>query len=207
MKGERSIEDGVYELSAKGNILQSLDIVNGSTEENAEIQLWTSNFTNAQKFIVKYVGNGYYKIISKISGKALTVESSNPSVGSKIIQKTDENLDTQKWIIKETDVNTYYIYSKCGNLCIDVPSGNTSSGNKLQLWGENGTNSQRFIFVKREITGKKTINDGIYKINLKNNKVFDIDGGKFNACANLQTWANANVQQQKFRVKYNNDGT
>lgn len=78
------------------------------------------------------------------------MESSNPSVGSKIIQKTDENLDTQKWIIKETDVNTYYIYSKCGNLCIDVPSGNTSSGNKLQLWGENGTNSQRFIFVKEK---------------------------------------------------------
>ena len=207
MNGEKSIEDGVYELSAKGNISQSLDIVSGSTDENAELQLWTSNFTDAQKFTIKYVGDGYYKIISKVSGKALTVESTNPSIGSKIVQKTDENLDTQKWIIKETDVNTYYIYSKCGNLCIDVPSGDTSSGNKLQLWGENGTNSQRFLFIKREVNGNKTIEDGIYKINLKNNKVFDIDGGKFDTCANLQTWANSNVQQQKFRVTYNNDGT
>lgn len=207
MNGEKSIEDGVYELSAKGNISQSLDIVSGSTDENAELQLWTSNFTDAQKFTIKYVGDGYYKIISKVSGKALTVESTNPSIGSKIVQKTDENLDTQKWIIKETDVNTYYIYSKCGNLCIDVPSGDTSSGNKLQLWEENGTNSQRFLLIKREVYGNKTIEDGIYKINLKNNKVFDIDGGKFDKCANLQTWANSNVQQQKFRVKYNNDGT
>jgi len=207
MKGEKSIEDGVYELSSTGNISQSLDIVNCSTEENAELQLWTSNFTNAQKFIVKYVGDGYYKIISKASDKALTVESIDPKVGSKIVQKNDENLDTQKWIIKETDINTYYVYSKCSNLCIDVPSGDTSNGNKLQLWGENGTNSQRFLFIKREVTGQKIIDDGIYKINLKNNKVFDIDGGKFNVCANLQTWDNSNVQQQKFRVKYNNDGT
>lgn len=207
MQGYKTIEDGVYELTTKWNISQSLDIVSGSTDENAELQLWTSNFTDAQKFIIKYIGDGYYKIISKVSGKALTVESTNPSIGSRIVQKTDENLDTQKWIIKEVDVNTYYIYSKCGNLCIDVPSGDTSSGNKLQLWEENGTNSQRFLFIKREVNGKKTIEDGIYKINLKNNKVFDIDGGKFNACANLQTWANSNVQQQKFRVKYNNDGT
>lgn len=207
MQGYKTIEDGVYELTTKWNISQSLDIVNGSTDENAELQLWTSNFTDAQKFIIKYIGDGYYKIISKVSGKALTVESTNPSIGSRIVQKTDENLDTQKWIIKEVDVNTYYIYSKCGNLCIDVPSGDTSSGNKLQLWEENGTNSQRFLFIKREVNGKKTIEDGIYKINLKNNKVFDIDGGKFNACANLQTWANSNVQQQKFRIKYNDDGT
>ncbi len=207
MQGYKTIEDGVYELTTKWNISQSLDIVSGSTDENAELQLWTSNFTDAQKFIIKYIGDGYYKIISKVSGKALTVESTNPSIGSRIVQKTDENLDTQKWIIKEVDVNTYYIYSKCGNLCIDVPSGDTSSGNKLQLWEENGTNSQRFLFIKREVNGKKTIEDGIYKINLKNNKVFDIDGGKFNACANLQTWANSNVQQQKFRIKYNDDGT
>lgn len=207
IKGERSIEDGVYELTTKWNIFQSLDIVNGSTEENAELQLWPSNFTDAQKFIIKYVGDGYYKIISKISGKALTVESENPSIGSKVVQKTDEDLDTQKWIIKEVEINTYYLYSKCGNLCIDVPNGDTSSGNRIQVWGENGTNSQRFLFIKREVNGNKTVEDGIYKINLKNDKVFDIDGGKFDTCANLQTWANANVQQQKFRLKYNNDGT
>lgn len=207
MTGEKTVEDGIYELSAKGNILQSLDIVNGSTDDDAELQLWTSNFTDAQKFIIKYVGDGYYKILSKVSGKALTIESTDPTVGSKIVQKTDEDLDTQKWIIKETDVNTYYIYSKCCNLCIDVPCADTSSGNKLQLWEENGTDSQRFLFIKREVSGEKTIEDGIYKINLKNNKVFDIDGGKFDKCANLQTWANSNVQQQKFRIRYNNDGT
>ena len=91
MQGYKTIEDGVYELTTKWNISQSLDIVSGSTDENAELQLWTSNFTDAQKFIIKYIGDGYYKIISKVSGKALTVESTNPSIGSRIVQKTDEN--------------------------------------------------------------------------------------------------------------------
>lgn len=207
MSGEKTIEDGVYELSAKGNINESIDIFNGSKDENIQIQLWESNFTDSQKFLIKYVGNGYYKIISKVSGKALTVENTSPQKGSSIVQRKDENLDTQKWIIKKNDINTYYIYSKCGNLCIDVPNGDTTKGTKLQLWSENGTSSQKFIFIKREVKGQKTIEDGIYKINLKNNKVFDIDGGKFSTGANLQTWANSNVQQQKFRVKYNDDGT
>lgn len=208
MIGEKTIDDGVYELTASGNTTQSIDIPNGSKDENVQIQLWTSNFTDSQKFTLKYDGEGYYKIISKVSNKALTVENTSPNAGSNIKQEIDKDLDTQKWIIKPTGVNnTFYIYSKCGNLCIDIPSGNTASGIKLQLWGENGTNSQRFIFIKREVKGQKTIEDGIYKINLKNNKVFDIDGGKFSTGANLQTWANSNVQQQKFRVKYNDDGT
>ena len=207
MKGERTIEDGVYELNSQTNIFQSIDIPNASVDSNIQIQLWTSNFTDAQKFIIKYIGDGYYKIISKVSGKALTIQNSLPQAGGSIVQQPDENLDTQKWIIKGAGINTYYIYSKCGNLCIDVPNGDSSNGNKLQLWGENGTNSQKFLFIKREVAGEKTIKDGIYKINLKNGKTFDIDGGKFNSCANLQTWDNVNVQQQKFRIKYNGDGT
>lgn len=208
MKGTKTLENGLYEISCFTNPVQSFDITDGKADDNVPVQLWYSDFFEQQKFYLEYDGNGYYKIRSKLSNKVLSIESENPSWESQIIQEEDKNLDTQKWLIKSSgEKNIYYIYTKCNNLCIDIPSGNTSNGAKPQLWGENGNSNQKFVFIKRKVSGQKTIEDGIYKINLKNNKVFDIDGGKFDNYTNLQTWDNSDVQQQKFRVKYNGDGT
>ena len=205
--GSQSVENGVYEISTLLNESKSIQLKSASKNNNIPIQLNESANSEQQKFDLEYTGDGYYKIKAKLSGKVLTVENSNPKSGSKIVQKTDENLDTQKWIFSSCGTNLYYIYSKCGNLCIDVPGGNANNGTNLQLYKENGTNSQKFILIKREVEGKQTLKDGIYKIKLKNNKSFDISNGSCNNYANLQTWDNSNVQQQKFRIKYNNDGT
>lgn len=50
-----------------------MDIDNASTNSGANVQLFNSNNTAAQKFSIKSVGDGYYKIQCEATGKVLDV--------------------------------------------------------------------------------------------------------------------------------------
>ena len=50
-----------------------LDIAGGSLSDMANLQLWERNETDAQKFKTTYIGNEYYTIEAKYSGKLIDV--------------------------------------------------------------------------------------------------------------------------------------
>lgn len=200
-KGTQSAEDGTYRILSRVNNGKVFDIASGSTANNAKVQMWDNANVKQQKFEIKYVGDGYYKIKAKHSNKVLTVESKNPKVGSAITQQEDKNLDTQKWILKKYSESVYAIVSKCGNLYIDLGAANTKNGQALQLKNETDLKNQQFVLVNETPTKNiKQISDGIYQITLKSNRVVDVSGGSQNNAANVQIWENAKVQQQKFRI-------
>lgn len=201
-KGTQSAEDGTYRILSRVNNKKVFDIASGSTANYAKVQIWDNTNVKQQKFEIKYVGDGYYKIKAKYSNKVLTVESKNPKVGSAITQQEDKNLDTQKWILKKYSESVYAIVSKCGNLYIDLGATNTKNGQALQLKNETDLKNQQFILVNQTPTKNiKQISDGIYQITLKSNRVIDVSGGSRNNGANVQIWDNAKVQQQKFRLE------
>ena len=42
-----------------------LDVANGRTEKGTNVWQWTSNSTDAQKWVIKETAEGYYQIVSK----------------------------------------------------------------------------------------------------------------------------------------------
>ncbi len=86
------------------------------------------------------------------------------------------------------------------------------------MYTGNGTKAQKFKIeeVKQSSTpsrptieGKKTIEDGIYKIYSKvaNNRLLEVPNKETANQVNLRTAMNNNQANQKFRVAYQNDGT
>lgn len=200
-KGTQSAEDGTYRILSSVDTTKVFDIVGGSTENSAKLQIWENTKGLQQKFEIQYVGDGYYKIKAKHSNKVLTVESQNPKLNSQITQQEDKDFDTQKWILKKQSESVYSIISKCGNLYIDLENDSNTNGQILKLKTQTDLAQQQFILVNETPeTNIAQINDGIYRIQLKSNKVLEISGGSYDNFANVQIWEMANVQQQKFYI-------
>lgn len=202
------IEEGVYEITSAINSSIAFDITDGSSENGAEIQLWENLYADQQKFIFKYHDDGFYTIQSKKTNKYITVV--NSSWGESIRQFNEKNDDSQKWILKRRNDGTYSIISKIGNVYIDVPNWNCNNGVKLQLWGNNeNVTAQRFNLVKEtQEIGNKIVEDGSYRILVRANTIqaFDIDCGSDRNGAKAQIWQDYNKLQQKFEVKYTDNG-
>ena len=140
------IKEGTYNIFSALADNKSVDINGCSTENKVNVQLWESNSTNAQKFKLNYVGEGYYEIEAICSGKVLDVEASGKKAGTRVIQHTRNNGDNQKWMIKDAGDGYYYLVSKCNGLYMDVAASKTANGTKIHVWDFNGTNAQKFKF-------------------------------------------------------------
>ena len=198
---EKSIDGGLYKIFLNSNRVQAFDIDCGSLEDGATAQIWEDLDAIQQKFQIKYLENGYYKIINNNSGKALTLANS-ASNGTQIIQSTDEdNNDFQEWIIKKKNNNIYTIMSKEGNYYLTVEY--TNNGAKLKLSNYTNIPLQEFIFVNQlpEENGVIDINDGIYNISSLNGKSIEVKGGWLDNYNPIQSWEYSSLQHQKFRVK------
>ena len=214
-KAEKTISDGTYTIKSAINDKFVLDIDNASKSNGANVQIYQSNGTNAQKFKVKYLNNGYYTIESVNSGKVLDVDNAGKNQGTNVQQYGANNTDAQKWIIAKNTDGTYSIVSKCNNLYLDVKDGIASSGKNIQVYGENGTRAQKFKFEvvtnnseSNNVKPQKTIADGTYTIksSLNTKYVFDIAWGSTQNYGNLQLYQDSTVGQQRFKVKYLGDG-
>lgn len=142
------IKNGIYSILSSLNDKKSLDIVNASKNSGANLQLWDSNFTDAQKFQVTYAGEGCYEIKVICSGKYLDVEGAKKESGANVWQYDRNNTYAQRWIIKSDGNGYYYLSSKCNGLYLDVRGSKTQNGTNIHMWNFNGSKAQKFKIVK-----------------------------------------------------------
>lgn len=146
--GSPLIANGIYTISSSLNRNKVLDIAGSSNADSANLQLWTKNNTNAQKFKFTYLGEGYYEIETCCSGKALDVAGSQSKCGTNVWQYQKNKTNAQKWLIKNAGDGYYYIISKCNGLYLDVSGAKTKDGTNIHVWDFNGTKAQKFKISK-----------------------------------------------------------
>ncbi len=214
LKGEKTISDGTYEIRSVSDKRYALDIDGASKNNGANVQLYEYVKQNQQKFKVKYIGDGYYTITALHSGKVLDVANASKTPGTNVWQHESNNTDAQKWIIKETTNGTYNIISKCNELYLNIAGNSAKNSANIEVNKQNKSKTQEFEFVKvnenngKTLIGEKTISDGIYSIHtsLNNKYALDIDGASKSNGANVQLYEFVDANQQKFYVKYLNNG-
>jgi peptidoglycan/xylan/chitin deacetylase (PgdA/CDA1 family) len=81
-----AIEAGTYVFTTKNGF--ALDISGASTAEGANVQLYTPNNTNAQKFKVEAAGSGTISIRNCRSEKAVSVKDSSTANKANVLQQT-----------------------------------------------------------------------------------------------------------------------
>ncbi len=206
VKYEKTVDDGVYTLSMEDNASQRVDVSGSSTDAGANVQLWTKNNMSAQEFVIKYVGDGQYTIMSSCSGKMLDVTAAGHSKGTNVRQWDDANALSQRWYIKETGSGSYYIISVCNGLCLDVAGSNLAQGTNIWMWELLGNKGQRFVI--NDIGSDQSLEDGVYRIAVAGNRALklDVSGMSAGDGANVQIWNGNGYASQEFRFTYKGDG-
>ena len=87
-----------------------MDVLNGSYDNGANIQIYDKNGTSAQNFVIKKLSSHEYQITCEKSGKALDVAGASTSVGTNVWQYSKNNSNAQKWRFIDAGNGYYYMY-------------------------------------------------------------------------------------------------
>lgn len=144
-KHRGDLTDGTYVVET---VLQSgkvMDVSGGSSANGANVQLYQSNSTNAQRWRVTHDSKGYVTLTNAGSGKVLDVNGASTADGANVQQYASNGTWAQKWIAVKNADGSYTFYSGMHDRkVLDVYGGMTSNGANVQLYAGNGTKAQRW---------------------------------------------------------------
>lgn len=206
VKSASTVQNGSYRIHSALSSQAVLDVVNGSSSDGANVQLYSANGTAAQTFEIKSGGNGYYTIINQNSQKALDVSGAGMNAGTNVQQWTSNGTLAQQWLFVDAGNGYYYIQSACNGLYLDVSAGSSRNGTNIQVYTTNRSNAQKFKLVKLEDSQK--IQEGVYTIQsaLDANKVLDVLNGSKSNGGNIQIYSSNGTPAQKFKIESAGNG-
>lgn len=143
------IDGSVYTFVSAVNNTSTIDVTAASTNNETPLQLYQSNSTNAQKWMARYLGNGYYTFKSMLdTTKVMDVRAAATANGTPLQLYQSNNTNAQKWLVSY-DGSYFRIKSALIDKSIDVSGGATNNGTKIQLWDNVNTNAQKFTLVRQ----------------------------------------------------------
>jgi len=103
-------EDGFCYISKLfGN--KALDLTNGGTSSNTNIQLITEDeSSNNQKWIIKDGGDGYSYIVSYLTGNTIGAQNEGTVAGTNVVSNIPTGSDSQRFLFKELDRNNAFAF-------------------------------------------------------------------------------------------------
>lgn len=138
------ITDGVYYIKNK-NVNYALDVYGGSLYGGANVQLYSLNKSNAQKWKITHDSKGYVMFQNVGSGMYLTAGGSGNSAN--VYQQKQTNGYNQKWIIMfDTNSNLRIVSALYSNRVLDVHGGMIRNFSNIQLYDSNNSNAQKWVF-------------------------------------------------------------
>lgn len=133
-----------YTITSALNGNMVLDIANGSTANGANLQLWKSNKSGAQKFRMVLGSDGYYTIVNYNSNRAIDVYNGNTANCTNVWQYKQNGTKAQKWAAVKNSDGTYTFYNANSGKVLDVANGTPNQGNNVWQYTANGTKAQKW---------------------------------------------------------------
>lgn len=205
-KHKGTIKSGVYALGSASSERQVIDVKNGSSANGANVQIYASNGTDAQRWNISEDGVGYLTITNVGSGKALDVKNGSTSNKANVQQYASNGSYAQKWVAVRNSDGTITLYSALKtNLVLDMYGNKTANGTNVDVYAANGTTAQKFkLYSASPVTkSDRFVNDGTYTISAQNGRVLDVPSGKKTDGVQLQTYAANGTASQAFYLEYN----
>lgn len=190
-----SIEAGAYILKNVGTGTV-LDVSNASTTDGANIQVYSSNGSNAQRFFLKEadpVRGVTYALHSSLNyGQVIDVADGSSSDGANIQSWASNDTGAQKWNVYQNGDGTYRVINAANGKALDVKDGKAFAGANIQQYSWNGTAAQKWII---EYQG-----EGAFSLASMANRnlVIEVSGGSAVNGSNIQLGAKDGSAKQKF---------
>lgn len=139
---------GEFVFQNANNRSAVLDIKDGSRKMQANLELYGSNGTCAQKFTIVNLGNGFVKIRNEKSRHVLDAAGGRTTNGTNVQQYRDNGTMAQRWIVHQNADGSYTFINANSSLVLDAAGGRTSNGTNIQLYSFNNSKAQKFVLVK-----------------------------------------------------------
>ena len=207
------VKDGDYAIAAGPDLSRMvLDVTGGSASNGANVQIYQSNTTAAQRWRVSHDDDGYLTITNVKSGKVLDVSAGSTCLGTNVQQYTacgDANY-AQKWIaVPNGDGSVRLLSAVWQQRTLDVAGGSLNSQTNVQLYTSNGTAAQRFSFIATNPASVDPCDDilkdkGWCVISPSANGAvaLDVAGGSLKNGGNVQTYSCNGTLSQLFKAEY-----
>ena len=142
------IKGGTYNFKTTDG-KTSLDVYGAETNNGANIQIWSNNNSDAQKFKLSRGTDGYYRILNPHANKSVDVNGAGVSNGTNIQLWSNNDTCAQKWAVSKS--GDYYTFrNACSGKALDVNGGAVNvSGTNVQIWDNNNTIAQKWKLVGR----------------------------------------------------------
>lgn len=180
--------DGVYYIKNQ-NVGYALDVADGSLYGGANVQLYSLNRTNAQKWKITHDSTGYVSFQNVGSGMYLTASGSGRTAN--VYQQRQTNDYNQKWIVMfDNNQNLRIVSALNSTMVLDVKDGKIRRCSNIQLYASNNSNAQKWVFeyINTNATGG----------------LMQIMGTSQTTVAQMVRYYNANASgYDTFKAKYN----
>ena len=146
IKGEKTIENGIYEIELGLTNQKVVEVKNASIYSGGNVQIFTRNNAKCQKVLIQYGNDGYYTIKFQHSGMYLDVANGETTNGTNVWQCRYNGSDAQKWVIQKAENGYYKIISKASNTYLTVANGGTANCTNIEINENKQDQSQLFKF-------------------------------------------------------------
>ena len=194
--GIKDVPTGYVTIASSKNSRYVLDVAANSMTDGANIQIYSSNSSFAQKWLITYKGHGLYTMQNAGSMKNLEVAYAGLNNGTNISQHYDTSSLNQMWYF-EKHGTSYIVHSALNGKVMDISGARFANCSNVHLWDKNGTSAQDFTISWTDLIGA-----GTYTIQTAITKpmVLDITGASHSEYANVETWRSLGNSAQKFQI-------
>ena len=210
------LADGEYVVSTALKDGLVLDVAGGSKSDKANVQVWSSNGSTSQRWVVSHDSKGYVTLKAVRSGKVLDVAGGSKKPGANAQQYASNGSRSQKWVAVRDGSSYRLVSALADGLDLDVAGASRKDGANVQVWSSNGSTSQRWAFsdaryAQVDALAKahaSDLADGEYVVStaLKDGLVLDVAGGSKSDKANVQVWSSNGSTSQRWVVSHDSKG-
>ena len=139
------LANGTYRVKSRASNLV-LDVPNSQSTIGLEIQQYTDNGSSAQKWVFTSLGNGYYKIISAVSGLALSNPTSK-NAGAIVVQSNYTGSMEQQWRVQDMTNGNFQLTNRLSLMNLNLPNSNPAVGTKIDQWYINNFDAELWQII------------------------------------------------------------
>ena len=204
--------DQFYSILQKGTNM-SLDVAEASRNCGANVQMYPSNGTAAQKWAItdawvdgRWIG---YRIQAKCSGFSVDISGGACQQGTNLQMWTNNDSQAQSWLFipyqpaQPVAAGRYMLISGISdNIELDVlgNTGEIEDGTNVGIWNTSTDNRYNSFDLVPLENGYYTL------VHAASGKALDVSEGSRELAANVQTWGRNNSAAQQWAITELNDG-
>lgn len=206
VKNKGALSVGATYVFACSNASRKVwDVSGGSSSSGANVQMYNSNMTKAQRWLVHEDENGFLTFENAGSGLVLDVSGGIAESGRNVQQYAANGTRAQKWIaVKDAD-GGLTIHSVLNfDYVLDIAGGSSANGANVQLYKANQTAAQLFFAIDSNPVVDslgQNVADGVYCFESAG-LALDVKGASSESGATLQSYAKNDTVAQAFRLTY-----